>query len=117
MGGAFGFKLVVLKLESGDAPKKVAAFYRKALAKYGPVLDCSNPPATPAGKDHAATLTCGDDKPDPGGQLFKAGSKEKQHLVSVKPSGSARVLHCCISRRAAEITLFCSHFDALQNSL
>jgi hypothetical protein len=87
-GGAFGFKLVVLKLESGDAPKKVAAFYRKALAKYGPVLDCSNPPATPAGKDHAATLTCGDDKPDPGGQLFKAGSKEKQHLVSVKPSGS-----------------------------
>ena len=87
-GGAFGFKLVVLKLASGDAPEKVAAFYRKALAKYGPVLDCSNPPAAPAGKDNAAKLICGDDKPDPGGQLFKAGRKEKQHLVSIKPNGT-----------------------------
>jgi hypothetical protein len=87
-GGAFGFKLVVLKLASGDAPEKVAAFYRKALAKYGPVLDCSNPPAAPAGKDNAAKLVCGDDKPDPGGQLFKAGRKEKQHLVSIKPHGT-----------------------------
>jgi hypothetical protein len=84
-GGAFGFKLVVLKLESADAPEKVAAFYRKALAKYGPVLDCGNPPAAPAGKDNAAKLSCGDDKPDPGGQLFKSGTKEKQHLVSIKP--------------------------------
>lgn len=87
-GGAFGFKLVVLKLESADAPDKVAAFYRKALAKYGSVLDCSNAAAAPAGKDNAAKLSCGDDKPDPGGQLFKAGSKEKQHEVGITPNGS-----------------------------
>ena len=41
-GGSSGFKLFVLKMESSDAPEKVAAFYRKALAKYGTVLDCSN---------------------------------------------------------------------------
>ncbi len=90
-GNSFGFKLVVLKMESADAPDKVAAFYRKALAKYGPVLDCSNPPASkPSDKsqdeDKSNKLTCGDDKPDPGGQLFKSGSKEKQHIVAVKGS-------------------------------
>ena len=42
-GGSSGFKLFVLKMETTDAPDKVAAFYRKALAKYGQVLDCSNP--------------------------------------------------------------------------
>ncbi len=92
-GGDFGFKLVVLKLETADAPDKVAAFYRKALAKYGPVLDCSNPPANKSQdqsqeKDKSTKLTCGDDKPDAGGQLFKSGSKEKQHLVSIKPSAA-----------------------------
>jgi len=39
-GGNSGFKLVVLKMESKDAPDKVAAFYRKALGKYGKVLSC-----------------------------------------------------------------------------
>ena len=38
-GGSTGFKLSVLKMETTDAPEKVAAFYRKALAKYGTVLD------------------------------------------------------------------------------
>jgi len=86
-GGAFAFKLVVLKLETADAPDKVAAFYRKALAKYGPVLDCSNPPASkPQENDKSGKLTCDEDKPDAGGQLFKSGSKEKQHIVAVKPS-------------------------------
>jgi len=34
-GSTFGFKLAVMKLESNDAPEKVAEFYKKALAKYG----------------------------------------------------------------------------------
>ncbi len=41
-GGGSGFKLVVLKLESNDTPEKVAAFYRKALAKYGRVWNCAD---------------------------------------------------------------------------
>jgi len=86
-GGAFAFKLVVLKLETADAPDKVAAFYRKALAKYGPVLDCSNPPASKQQDNNkSGKLTCDEDKPDAGGQLFKSGSKEKQHIVAVKAS-------------------------------
>lgn len=88
-GGGAGFKLAVLKMETSDSPEKVAAFYKKALAKYGKVLDCSNPsPASTTSKDDSSNaLTCGDDKPEKGGLLFKAGTKDKQHIVGIQPNG------------------------------
>jgi hypothetical protein len=86
-GGGFGFKLAVLKMDSNDAPAHVAAFYQKALAKYGKVLDCTNGDMSDEGGDHSRVLTCGDDKPDKGGMLFKAGTKQKQHIVAVEPYG------------------------------
>jgi|HubBroStandDraft_6_1064221.scaffolds.fasta_scaffold62936_2 hypothetical protein len=85
-GSSFGFKLVVLKMESKDAPRKIADYYTKALAKYGTVLDCTNAP--PQQEKDEKKLTCGDDKPDPGGMLFKAGTAEKQHIVEVLPKGN-----------------------------
>ena len=89
-GGSAGFKLFVLKMESNDAPEKVAAFYRKALAKYGTVLDCSKvSTASGSGDDKSSKkLTCDDDKPKPGEISLKVGSKEKQHAVGVEPNGS-----------------------------
>lgn len=89
-GSGSGFKLVVLKMESDDSLEKVADFYKKALAKYGKVLDCSRPtPAdTDSSKADSKSLTCGDDKPEKGGVLFKAGTKEKQHLAAVQPNGN-----------------------------
>ena len=91
-GNSFGFKLVVLKMESKDAPTKVADYYQKALAKYGTVLDCTNAAPAPEGNNEkSAKLTCGDDKPDKGGMLFKAGTKEKQHLVGVQPNGNGTI--------------------------
>jgi hypothetical protein len=89
-GSTFGFKLVVLKMESNDSPEKVAAFYQKALGKYGTVLNCSGVPKTQGDKDKSNgsnKLTCDDDHADAGELVFKAGTKEKQHLVSVKPNG------------------------------
>jgi len=85
-GSAFGFKLAVMKLESSDAPEKIAEFYKKALAKYGTVLNCSEPSQKPSAKD-SNKLECGDDKPEKGGLLFKAGTKEKQHLVAIQATG------------------------------
>jgi hypothetical protein len=85
-GSAFGFKLAVMKLESNDAPEKIAEFYKKALAKYGTVLNCSEPSQKPSAKD-SNKLECGDDKPEKGGLLFKAGTKEKQHLVAIQSNG------------------------------
>lgn len=93
-GSSFGFKLVVLKMESKDSPEKVAAFYQKALAKYGTVLNCSDASKARDNKDKddsSKKLTCGDDKPDSGGMLFKAGTKEKQHIVGVEPHGTGSV--------------------------
>ncbi len=90
-GSTFGFKLVVLKMESTDSPEKVAAFYQKALGKYGTVLNCSGGSKAQGDKDKSNNpnkLTCDDDHADAGELVFKAGTKEKQHLVSVKPNGA-----------------------------
>ena len=91
-GSSFGFKLVVLKMESKDAPRKIADYYQKVLTKYGLVLDCTNPPPNKESDDEkSAKLTCGDDKPEKGGMLFKSGTKEKQHIVGVQPNGSGTI--------------------------
>lgn len=91
-GNSFGFKLVLLKMESKDAPRKVAEYYQKALAKYGTVLDCTNATRTLEDKEEKSEkLTCSDDKPEKGELLFKAGTKEKQHIVGVQPDGSGTV--------------------------
>lgn len=92
-GGSSGFKLFVLKMESPDAPDKVAAFYRKALAKYGTVLDCTHPPPSSGNSDDsnkksAKALTCEDEKPKSGEISLKSGTKAKEHAVGIQPSGS-----------------------------
>lgn len=70
----------------------MAAFYRKALAKYGKVLDCTNNAPGHDDQDKKShVLTCQDDRPDPGGTMFKAGTKEKQHIVGIKPNGPGSV--------------------------
>jgi hypothetical protein len=87
-GAGSGFKLAVLKMESDDSPDKIANYYKKALAKYGKVLDCSHPTSTDANSaksSSAKQIICGDDKPDKGGLLFKSGTKEQQHIVAIQP--------------------------------
>jgi hypothetical protein len=87
-----GFKLVVVKMETDDPPAKVVAFYKKALKKYGAVLDCTNGAPADAAKDESSkALTCGDDKPEKGGMLFKAGTDKKQHIVGVEPNGKGTI--------------------------
>lgn len=89
-GSTFGFKLAVMKMESGDAPEKIAEFYKKALAKYGTVLNCSDGSQKSGAKDSSGVsnkLQCDDDKPEKGGMVFKAGTKEKQHVVAVQANG------------------------------
>ncbi len=95
-GSSFGFKLVAVKMESDDSQEKVAAFYQKALAKYGTVLNCSDGSRASSDKDKSDSskkLTCRDDHADAGGMLFKVGTKEKQHLVSVKPNGKGCIFN------------------------
>jgi hypothetical protein len=97
-GKGFGFKLVVLKLESPDAPAKVAAFYQKALAKYGKVLDCSDgsKKADDSSKKQSPNaLTC-DDTPETGAMLYKSGTKGKQHIVGIEAKAPGSVFQLAL---------------------
>jgi hypothetical protein len=86
---SMGFKLVVLKYESDDAVEKVSAFYRKALGKYGRVLQCTSADENKSEKHEGSKdLDCGDDKPEKGAIELKAGTREKQHVVGVEPTGT-----------------------------
>jgi len=101
-GGSFGFKLVLLKLESADSVEKIAGFYRKAMSKYGSVLDCSKAGSdsrkNDAGKNESANndksnaLTCEDDHPEKGGYAYKVGTKQKMHVVAVEPNGKSTLI-------------------------
>ena len=89
-GGPFGLRLAVMKFRSGDPPQAVAAYYRAALERYGPVLDCGTTArrrATATPKD-AQALHCDDDEQPAGGFVFKAGTQATQRIVAIRPDGA-----------------------------
>ena len=89
-GESFGFKLAVVSYRSTDGVEAVAAFYRDALAKYGPVLDCTGV----RGKDGSHSddkakkdkpVTCDNDTIEAGGRLYKVGTNRAQHVFKATP--------------------------------
>jgi len=87
--GDWQFRIKVVKYQTSDSPDKVLAFYKKALGRYGDVIECSgrSPVGTPAVTREG--LTCddtGDSKQvkldDP--QSLKAGSKRHQHIMGIE---------------------------------
>lgn len=84
----FGFKVVAMKLETRDEPRKVAVFYRRALSKYGNVLECDG--ATDrTGESHSDgegdALVCEPDENDAHSVVYKVGTKDNQRIVAIKP--------------------------------
>lgn len=111
--GSFQLKVKATEYRTDDDPQKVFAFYKKALGRYGTVIQCSNdkPVGTPSRTTEG--LTCDDDhrsgsdshiKIDTNNAhdsnsafngsakvQLKAGSKKHQHIVDINPdSGGAR---------------------------
>ena len=93
-GESFGIKIAVVSYRSADSVDKVAAFYRDALAKYGPVLDCSRnakkADAAPRPDDEKKAakdkpVTCDNDTVGPGGRLFKVGTGRAQRVFKASP--------------------------------
>ena len=84
--GSFGFKVVVIELDSADPPEKIAAWYRPMLGKFGVVLDCGAPGAQAARPDDDF-LNCRNDGVKPGEFLYKAGRKYDMHVVGVEREG------------------------------
>ncbi len=92
-GGSF--RLVIVKLATDDKLTSVADFYRNAMSHYGAVLDCSDPGSRSDAdrKGHKKELSCGDDKPDPGGQLYKVGTPGDQRIFAVSQHGQEVRFH------------------------
>jgi hypothetical protein len=99
--GKFQLRVKAASYATPDAPDKVGAFYRKALGRYGDVIEChdNSPVGTPTRT--AEGLTCNDDDQkshlkldqDIGGKVeFKAGSKQHQHIVALDPQGTGTKL-------------------------
>ena len=87
-GGGSGFKLVVLKLQSGDSPAKVAKYYHKPLSHYGKVVDCGKYVSGESNDN----VDCENDHPVEGGYTFEAGTKERMHVVAVEPNGAGSLI-------------------------
>jgi len=91
-GESFGLKVAVVGYRSVDGVDKVAAFYRDALAKYGPVLDCSADRKRAGAHDHHdddaqkdKPVTCDNDTIEAGGRLYKVGTHRDQRVFKAKP--------------------------------
>jgi hypothetical protein len=92
-GGANpGFKVAVLKLATDAPVGDVAGFYRKALTKYGSVLDCRDAHASSGKKGDPDELTCENDRPEGGEILLKAGVNSDQHNVAIKRADGHTVI-------------------------
>ncbi len=91
-GFGFGIKVVALEYESDDTAAKVLSFYRDQLKKYGNVLECHTSKGnwninmgSHDSKDGSNELTCDGSGGD--NIELKAGRKDDQHIVAVKPEG------------------------------
>jgi len=94
--GSFQLRVKAVSYRTNDAPEQVAAFYRKALGRYGDVIQCSNKKAVGTPTQTAEGLGCEGDKGDKNFNIndeltgkveFKAGSKMHQHIVAIDPDG------------------------------
>lgn len=87
---SFGLKVVAMNLEASDEPRQVAAFYRRALSKYGAVLECrggtSSKRATDA--ERSDELSCDSGDHEAGSIVYKVGTEKNQRIVAIKPHGS-----------------------------
>ena len=94
--GSFTLKVKAASYTTSDSPDLVAAFYRKALGRYGNVIQCQNDKPVSSQTQTAEGLTCADDQKnhikvdnDISGKMeLKAGSKQHQHIVGIHPNGS-----------------------------
>jgi hypothetical protein len=87
----FGLKVAAGKYHSDDSPDKVLGFYRKEMAKYGKVVDCTGGFAmTFHHHDQDSQVSC-DDHDNSGHDYreeLKVGTQNNQRIVAVRPSGS-----------------------------
>lgn len=101
--GEWSLRVKVVNYSTPDSQDKVAAFYKKALDRYGDVLTCQDnaPVGTPTktsegltcaddGKHHEVNVDAAGYKSGDGGYQLRAGSERHQHIVGFESSGSGQ---------------------------
>lgn len=101
--GNFQLRVKAVSYRSTDSADKVSAFYRKAMGRYGDVIECENNKAVGTPARTREGLTCDNDRgnhvtvgsshisvgDDRSRKMeLKAGSKQHQHIVSIEPEGA-----------------------------
>jgi hypothetical protein len=95
--GIFTLRIKSAAFKSPDSPDKLIAFYRKALTRYGDVIECQQGQTVGSLTHTTEGLTCAEDKNshyDGDSRKIKvmAGSKQHQHVVIIGPDGNASKL-------------------------
>jgi hypothetical protein len=89
--GDWQFRIKVVKYQTSDSSDQVLAFYKKALGRYGDVIQCNG--NSPVGTLTVTRegLTCSDSDNQKqakinldSNQSLKAGSKRHQHIVGIE---------------------------------
>jgi hypothetical protein len=78
----FGVKVLAAKFESTDPQERIIDFYRNELKAYGEVTECRGNVNYRRGRP-----VCREKFFSRGDLQLVAGPEDKQHIVSVKPSG------------------------------
>jgi hypothetical protein len=100
--GVWQLHVRAVSYATSDSKEQVAAFYKKALGRYGDVISCqgNSPVGTPT--TTAEGLTCSDDESgsvkidrqeygsSDYGMELKAGSRRHQHIVGFETSPGAK---------------------------
>lgn len=94
--GDWQFRVKVASYETGDSSDKVIAYYKKALGRYGDVIQCRDDQPVGEPTHTREGLTCGDDNAKSHAHVTKdmmvsleAGSKRHQHIFGIdKETGS-----------------------------
>ena len=94
--GSFQLRVKAASYRTTDSPEQVTIFYRKALGRYGDVIQCQNDKAVGTPIRTAEGLTCDNEKhnrvyvnDDESGKMeLKAGSKQHQHIAAIDPEGN-----------------------------
>ena len=81
--GPFAVKVRVARYEHDDAPDTVLEYYRKELARFGPVTECRGDLDF---KHGTAPPRCKERSRDE--RQLGVGSEENNHIVAVKPRGT-----------------------------
>ena len=93
--GDWQFRIKVVKYQTSDSKDQVLAFYKKALGRYGSVIQCNGNSAVGSPTITSEGLTCDDDSGKAAhghnvnvdmSQSLRAGSKRHQHIMGIEKS-------------------------------